>query len=51
MGLDLRDPLAAALDGLFPQPTDVHAYSCTATGDYTGPRLDGSMLHYEIAMV
>ena len=51
IGLDLRDPLAAALDGLFAQPTDVHAYACTATGDYAGPPLDASMLHYEIALV
>lgn len=51
VGLDLRDPLARALDGLFAQPTDVHAYACTATGDYAGPPLDGRVLHYEIALV
>lgn len=51
VGLDARDPLAAALDGLFAQPTDVHAYSCTPGGDYAGPALDGRVLHYEIALV
>jgi hypothetical protein len=51
VGLDVRDPLAAALDGLFAQPTDVHAYSCTPGGDYAGPGLDGRVLHYEIALV
>jgi hypothetical protein len=51
VGLDVRDPLSAALDGLFAQPTDVHAYACTATGDYTGPALDERVLHYEIALV
>ena len=51
VGLDTRDPLTAALDGLFAQPTDVRAYSCTPSGDYTGPALDGRVLHYEIALV
>ncbi|HET9011908.1 MAG TPA: hypothetical protein VFN38_08840, partial [Gemmatimonadaceae bacterium] len=51
VGLDLRDPLAAALDGLFAQPTDVHAYACSATGDYAGPALDARVLHHEIALV
>jgi len=37
IGLDARDPLCAALGGLFAQPTDVHAYVCTAVGDYAGP--------------
>jgi GNAT superfamily N-acetyltransferase len=51
IGLDVRDPLCAALDGLFAQPTDVNAHICTATGDYTGPSLSDRPLHYEVALV
>ncbi|HKO15699.1 MAG TPA: hypothetical protein VJU87_05640 [Gemmatimonadaceae bacterium] len=51
IGLDVRDPLCAALGGLFAQPTDVHAYVCTAGGAYTGPSLADRPLHYEIALV
>ena len=51
IGLDERDPLCTALDGLFAQPTDVHAYVCTPGGDYTGPSLADRPLHYEIALV
>jgi GNAT superfamily N-acetyltransferase len=51
IGLDERDPLCPALGGLFAQPTDVHAYVCTAGGDYAGPSLGDRPLHYEIALV
>ena len=51
IGLDARDPLCAALGGLFAQPTDVHAYVCTAGGDYAGASLADRPLHYEIALV
>ena len=51
IGLDVRDPLCAALGGLFTQPTDSHAYVCTAMGDYAGPSLADRPLHYEIALV
>jgi hypothetical protein len=51
IGLDIRDPLCAALGGLFAQPTDSHAYVCTALGDYAGPSLTDRPLHYEIALV
>jgi GNAT superfamily N-acetyltransferase len=51
IGLDVRDPLCSALDGLFAQPTDVNAHVCTASGDYRGPSLTDRPLHYEIALV
>ena len=51
VGLDIRDPLAAALHGLLAQPTDVHAYITTPSGRYAGPPLDDRPLHYETALV
>ena len=51
IGLDVRDPLGKALGGLFAQPTDSHAYVCTAAGPYAGPALTDRPLHYEIALV
>ena len=51
IGLDASDPLCAALDGFFAQPTDVNAHVCTAGGDYRGPSLADRPLHYEIALV
>jgi GNAT superfamily N-acetyltransferase len=51
IGLDVRDPLCAALDGFFAQPTDVNAHVCTAAGDYVGPSLADRPLHYEVALV
>ena len=51
IGLDARDPLCAALGGLFAQPTNVNAYVCTAGGAYTGPSLADRPLHHEIALV
>lgn len=51
VGLDVYDPLCAALDGLFAQPTDVNAHVCAIGGDYKGPPLADRPLHYEIALV
>jgi len=51
IGLDVRDPLCAALNGLFAQPTDVNAFIYSTSGDYSGPSLADRPLHYEIALV
>ena len=51
IGLDVRDPLCAALNGLFAQPTDVNAFVYTTSGDYAGRSLADRPLHYEIALV
>jgi hypothetical protein len=51
IGLDVRDPLTAALQGLMAQPTDIHAYITTPAGAYTGPSLRTLPLHHEIALV
>jgi GNAT superfamily N-acetyltransferase len=51
IGLDVCDPLCAALSGLFAQPTDVNAYIYSTSGDYAGPSLADRPLHYEIALV
>ena len=49
--LDQRDPLRAALRGLFAQPTVVDAYATTPAGRWTGPALDGRPLHFDAALV
>jgi hypothetical protein len=51
LGLDRRDPLRAALRGLFAQPTYVGAYATTPAGRWGGDRLDGRPLHFESALV
>jgi len=51
IGLDVRDPLSSALDGLMAQPTDIHAYVTTPGGAYTGPSLRTLPLHHEIALI
>jgi GNAT superfamily N-acetyltransferase len=51
LGLDVKDPLAAALDGLMAQTTDIDAYVTAPAGRYGGPALDESPLHFEIALV
>ena len=51
IGLDVRDPLSVALDGLMAQPTDIHAYITTPAGAYTGPSLRTLPIHHEIALV
>ena len=45
IGLDVRDPLCAAMSGLGAQPTDVGAYVLRPMGD-----LGDRPLHYEIAL-
>jgi ribosomal protein S18 acetylase RimI-like enzyme len=50
IGLDVRDPLTAALRGLLAQPTDIHAYVTAPSGRYRGPELDDSPYHHEIAL-
>ena len=51
VGLDVRDPLTAAIDGLFAQPTDVNAYVLTTRRGVLPELLDNRPLHYEIALV
>ncbi len=51
VGLDVRDPLSVALEGLMAQPTDIYAYITTPGGAYTGPSLRTLPLHHEIALV
>ena len=51
VGLDVRDPLHAALDGFRAQSTAVDAYVGAPTGRYAGPALDDRPLHHEIALV
>ena len=51
VGLDIRDPLSVALEGLMAQPTDIHAYITTPAGAYTGPSLRTLPLYHEIALM
>jgi len=51
IGLDVRDPLAPALRGLFAQPTDVWACVTTPGGGYSGAALTDRPMHHEIALV
>jgi hypothetical protein len=51
VGLDRRDPLSAAVDGLFAQPTDVNAYIVTSRRGVIPEHLDEFPLHNEIALV
>jgi hypothetical protein len=51
IGLDVSDPLANALGGLFPQPTDVNAYVLATRFGVAPEVMDGRPLHYEIALV
>jgi hypothetical protein len=51
VGLDVRDPLSVALDGLMAQPTDIHAYITTPAGAYNGPSVRTLPLHHEIGLV
>ncbi len=50
VGLDVKDPLAVGMKGLFAQPTDIHAYLADARGNAWKGELSGA-LHYEIALV
>jgi len=49
VGLDVADPLAAGLEGLLAQPTDV--WICVATSGGPPPPLDGRPSHHELALV
>jgi hypothetical protein len=51
LGLDRRDPLSAAMTGLFAQPTDVNAYIVTPRSGVIPEHLDERPLHNEIALV
>ena len=51
VGLDAKDPLSAAFDGLLGQTTQIDAYVACPAGRYGGPPLDGAPLHFEIALV
>ena len=51
LALDQRDPLRAALRGLFAQPTVVGAYATTPSGRWTGAPLDDRPLYFEAALV
>jgi hypothetical protein len=51
LALDRRDPLRAALRGLFAQPTYVGAYVTAPSGRWHGNRLDHLPLHFEAALV
>lgn len=51
VGLDRRDPLSEALDGMYAQPTDVNVYVMPTRGGVRSERLDERPLHYEIALV
>jgi len=51
IGLDVRDPLAAALSGLLAQPTDIWACMATLGAPYRGPDITDRPLHHEIALV
>ena len=51
VGLDAKDPLSAAFDGLLGQTTQIDAYVACPAGRYDGAPLDGAPLHFEIALV
>lgn len=51
VGLDLRDPLSAALHGMYAQPTDVNIYVMPTRRGVRSEQLDDRPLHYEIALV
>ena len=51
VGLDTRDPLSAAMHGLFAQPTDVNAYVTRARCGVPSESLSEAPIHYEIALV
>ena len=51
IGLDPRDPLSAALKGLWALPTDVQVYASSPDSSYTGPQLLSLPIHFETALV
>ena len=50
LGLDARDPLAAALRGMHAQPTDFSVCVSAAAGEYGGPPLGEGLVHFEPAL-
>jgi hypothetical protein len=50
LGLDARDPLAAALRGMHAQPTDFSVCVSAASGEYGGPPLGDGLVHFEPAL-
>ena len=50
LGLDVRDPLAAALRGMHAQPTEFSVCASAANGDYGGPPLGEGVIHFEPAL-
>jgi len=51
IGLDLTDPLTAAIDGLLSQPTDVWVCVAGLEDEPAGPIADDRPVHHEIALV
>jgi hypothetical protein len=51
VGLDVRDPLAEAMSGLFAQPTDVGVFVSANDVPVDAESLKGLPLHHEIALV
>ncbi|HVF40838.1 MAG TPA: hypothetical protein VM939_13140 [Gemmatimonadaceae bacterium] len=50
-GLDVEDPLTAAFDGLFAQPTDINACVSPPFAPFNGNVRSALPFHYEIALV
>ena len=51
VGLDVRDPLTAALRGFWRLPADVYAFVTSPDGRYAGPRQRAWPFHFETALV
>ena len=51
IGLDTRDPLCQAMNGLLAQPTDVNVYMMAIRSGVVPESLDDRPIHYEIALV
>lgn len=50
LGLDVRDPLTAALRGLWAQPTDFHARITAPSGSWLGTALDDLPFHLDVPL-
>lgn len=51
IGLDVRDPLVAALGGFCSIPADISLYATSPDGRFRGPRQRSLPLHFETALV
>ena len=51
IGLDVRDPLCAALKGIWAPAVLINAYVSTTGGDYLGAPLEARPLYYDLALV